>query len=1521
MRRPLLIGAGLVLLLMTLSLAAILVLTNTSAGRERVRRLAVKQLNDDVTGSASIGDLGGNLLVGFSLGDVAILDAARAPIFSANRISGRYRAVDLLRKRIELSDVRVTGPNLLLQRSPDGKWNISSIFRKEAAPRQATDNLGWGDWVSIKDVTFESGSLVVRTPWAPDSALALADRDSVIARALDGGRLRVERTPNGLQRVVMLRHIDAKLPVVRLADPDSAGIAIQIGALRAIAEPFRAPPGIIRDLAASVRITEDSVTVTNARVWLPASRISGHAALDRKKGAQLRARAEPVAFADLRWLYPRLPSEGGGSLDLGVVRDSGYARFTARRIDLRSGRATLSGEAGALVSESIEIHDTNLSFAGVSTSLMEELTPGVKLPRRGTFSGRAKLAGTADALRLDGDVSFRDALSGTSRVLASGEIGVANGFRVRALRLHAIPLRLDLVGKLAGNNAIGGAVTGHATIDGVTGDSWRVSGDLTHLDRGARSRLVGRARIKPGRRTLVDADVQALPLSLVTLGHFAPRLELRGEVRGPIRLQGQLGNLALAAKLALPGGGSLDANGRLELSRDEPGYDMTFMLAAGDASALSALAPKTSVTGSIIANGRGMAPATMRASVAAELSESRIDTMTIDTLQARIRIAGGIATVDTLAARAAGAVMLANGTIGLTDAQSGDLFYNVRVDSLAALARWIRRDSGAVRPRPWRQARALAIARADSARVFEETRVEREAAGSTPPALVVDTIPILPRDSLAGSIETRGTLHGSIKRFDLRGSATLRDVVARGIGVRTGSVDYIIAAPLSSSRSIDVNAALAGVEAEGFAFDSVSGRATYNGSAGAAQLVLRQDEHNSYRLAGALTRRGETTEVVVRDLELRFDTTIWSAAQPTMARFSADRITLETLDLRSNEGGHVHLAVNVPSDGNGAAELSASGVEVAHVVTLLQSDAEAGGTLTISARGEGTNTNPRLDGKIRMANGIYRGKELAPLLSADLTYAQKRLSLNATAERLGMPLATAKGSVPLDLAWSGVTQPRLDPTGALNLDVSMSDLPLSSVPSVSEEIEKLTGRATATLSVRGTPRQPEISGQATVRDGSFRLISADITFSDIAASAHIRGDTLVLDSLVARSGGTVRLQGTVGIAKLSSPTFAVVLDAVDLRVLGGRSGSLKADSHLEITGPSNDLLIAGSASVGDGFFDASGPSGDAITLINTGDPALYAILDTSSAPAHEPVLPKIRMPNNLRLDVSLHIDRNVWLRTAPDGNLEIRTAIDLGVHFDKQSGLWTFSGLVNTAGGDYTFQARRFRMARGSGSMSGTTGVEPVIQATGVHDVWLTGQEPLQLRIVISGNTGKPRITMEGSNRPPVPGSIAQSYITFSRPFTSVLQQGGSSLSGASTASGHLSGATGILARRQQASVAMGVITHEVGIGAVRSLFVDVFTVTPGDVPAEHSESRVGGISGIVVTAGKFLDPETQISVQLRPATIYPGLRFQRRLWGHLLLDAGIEPRWVSTAPFLSADQEPRTKRAFGAFLTREWEF
>ena len=97
------IAAG-VVGLVVLALLAVLVLTNTDWGRERVRRIAVNALNDLAHGTVRIGRIDGNLLEGLTAVDVSITDSTGAPLVTADSLQARFSIRGLLAKRIELGE-------------------------------------------------------------------------------------------------------------------------------------------------------------------------------------------------------------------------------------------------------------------------------------------------------------------------------------------------------------------------------------------------------------------------------------------------------------------------------------------------------------------------------------------------------------------------------------------------------------------------------------------------------------------------------------------------------------------------------------------------------------------------------------------------------------------------------------------------------------------------------------------------------------------------------------------------------------------------------------------------------------------------------------------------------------------------------------------------------------------------------------------------------------------------------------------------------------------------------------------------------------------------------------------------------------------------------------------------------------------------------------------------------------------------------------------------------------------------
>ena len=311
----------------------------------------------------------------------------------------------------------------------------------------------------------------MRTPWKPDADSVGPARERVIANALEGGtRQHVVRARKGYQQVMDFRQINTTMPRLRLEDPDSSGIAIQVTALSGIAAMFRPPVAEIRDFdARSTSSTTHCASMTSHR----AAGVTDHGR--RPYGIDIRSSVSPacapVALADLRWLYPRIPSEGSGSLDFVMaMRDEGPSEYIARNADIRSGTSRIGGDFGLTLTETdARFHDTHLTFSSFDTRLIEQLVPGLDIPRRGTLGGRASLDGTTSAMTVDGDVTFDDVLAGRSRVVARGLVGFGGGEVVaRNLRMRLEPVQVDLARIAIPDLPISGVVTGTAMLDGST---------------------------------------------------------------------------------------------------------------------------------------------------------------------------------------------------------------------------------------------------------------------------------------------------------------------------------------------------------------------------------------------------------------------------------------------------------------------------------------------------------------------------------------------------------------------------------------------------------------------------------------------------------------------------------------------------------------------------------------------------------------------------------------------------------------------------------------------------------------------------------------------------------------------------------------------------------------------------------------------------------------------------------------------------------------------------------------------
>ena len=1574
--------------------------TNTDWGRERVRRVLVAQLQKQASGGrVRIARVTGNLQRGMTLHDLSITDSTGAPFLAVDSVTTRYRLSAFLRKRVDLDDVTIVRPTLVLNRPPNGEWNWKRIFPGDTLPARADTTPGFGDFLRLTDVAVIDGHIVVRSPWRPSGSLTGSQRDSAVKSVLAGGsRLMVVRVPNGYQKIVELRDLDARMPLVQLADPAIAARIVDVASMNTRAFPFRPPAAEITGLRGRFHFTGDSLWWRGIAVRMPGSQLAGDGVYDLDDGDMLiKAQARPAAHADFRWLYPRLPSRGGGPLDMQIQWKGATQDYVVRNADLRLDRQRVQGSISLRLDDDVIVRDSDLRVANLDTRTIEQVVGGFDIPRRGTLDGRAKLRGNQTAMQVDAQLAFHDAQgTGTSEVAAIGEVGYVDRgrtgiLRARNLRVRLLPLRLELAQAFAPGLPVGGTLTGNAVLDGASNtgvsvrgslahtengstsrasgratvrrgdetfidadvrldplamplvaqfvpdldvggairgpvrfrgtlDAFTVRGDLTHTEGTFVSRAVGTAEVRRGRETFIDADVRLDPVSLGAFAQFAPEAGLRGRVSGPVQFRGTMDDFTVRGTLALAGGGTITGGGRIRPAGDRTTYAVDVVTRGFDPSTISTKAPETDLNGRIVANGAGIDPATMRASFALNLDASRFEGAAVDSAVGRVAVADGLASVERLQVRGQGLVADAQGSFGLRRDRSGELTFTVQAPSIAPFGRYIPGGGeGSVAPRPGVVARRVAAARADSIRIARATEVERAISGRPMPRVPVDTPRAIPRGAAEGSLFAAGTLRGNIHRFDARGRVAGQDLVVRGHAAKRIRGEFTWANAGTSASQLSASLSGDSLVVAGFALDSADASIAYTAPTGRVAVALWQGPDNDYAMRGEFTMRPGASELVARGVALRFDTTLYSAPRPFAVRWGGRGVEVDNLELVNNHGGRLYADGRLPVEGSANLDVAVTNFQVGDVLQLMQSDVNLRGLVTAEGTLRGSLAAPRFDGAAAIANATLNGTSV-PDLRGRFAYTNGVLTSRLEAVQNGGVMATAQGSVPVNLALTGVTGDRFTGDG-LNVDIVADSLPLTLLPEFVDVVSDVEGSAAGRFTIRGSLKRPQITGAVALAGATAKIDPLGVTVRDISGLVRMAGDTVVIDSLVGRSKGLIRLRGGLGIGNWRQPAFDLYLVADDARVMDNDKGELHLSAGLALRGPFTAPYLSGQATVEHGVIFA--PSGSQKRLVSTDDPAVFAVLDTAVIADRE-LLPASETPllRNLRADVDLVVSRNTWLRSR-DLNVELYTEAPVAVHLADEAVALT--GIINTDRGEYELLSKRFEVNRGSALFIGTPDINPTVQLTAKYEVRLPSRPAIQIEIAVSGTMKNPRITLQSDAQPPIPQTELLSLLAFGTESSSLVAIAGSALT---AGSGGLF--TPGLAATRLFAVALGIAVEEAESEAGRALGVDVFNIRPAEVPFfQGNRARVDDfILGTEFEAGKYINPRTFVAVEgvlpVRRTRVPPGLRIEHRTAKGFRIEGSYSPRFLLRDPTL-AEQEKGTPLsgvgALGALLIREWRF
>lgn len=1565
------IGAGVVAVIaavVCLVAVGVVVLTNTDWGHAQVRRLTLRALRGPVHGLVHIGTVSGDLLDQVVVTDVSITDSSGAPFVSARRAAVHYRLTDLLHRRLSLMDVRVNDPVVVLVQSRDSGWNYRRIFPESNTP-SSRPSTGFGSHLTLANLQITGGDLTVRSPWQPDPTLRGVSRDSAIAAATGpDSRDRVSAVPGGFEKTFAVHAVTASAPAVRLADPEHPTKLFRIAALRGDVAAFRPPDATVTDVEGTFYLDNDSLWWNHAEVHLSASRVNGRGAYKPQSGdLDLALQADSAALTDLRFLDPRLPDTGGLTAGVAITWRGKRQDYVVRDLRLETGTARATGQLGMTIGDSLAFHSTDLQFAGVDTRLIEQVAPSLQLPRRGTVAGHAILTGPMSGLTVDADVTYDDSAAGVSRVGARGEVGVDAGIvDARRLALTFAPLQVALIAPSAATSSIHGTVSGHATLNGSTRHIMSAQADLVHQDGSAVTHVVaggdvafappapsaadesgvalhpsnehGRIGAKPAsdaghatrgfrpERVQMAATVQ--PLDLTEVGKLFPAARLYGEAAGGIHISGDLDDLGVHARLGVlgtPDSAVLTLDGHLHLRDTIPGYELALGAHVFNARSISHAAPPTAITATVTASGRGLRPATMATTVDAHVRASEVDSIRVDTLDLHAVAEGGQLRIDTAHARALAATLDVNGSLGLAPGRTGSLSYRLTIDSLQAWRRFLPRDTTVATMRGEALEVALERARADSAHRADSTDVERAISGAPPPSLVVDTPRAIRRDTLAGRLTTTGTVRGELHHFDLQGTLNADSVLAMGNAARHGQLLYQWSGGPGSTAPIAATARVEALTLGGFSLDSVDARITYRRPDGTVRLVVLQDSLRGYTLGALFSYSPAEKQLRYDTLAFRFDTTLWRAPHPGSVTWDSSGLTVHQVELDDGQIGRIAINGRIGrADTGGHISIALQRVSMANLAAIAQLGTPLEGEVSLRAQLDGSLQQPQLRGTASLSDATARSVPL-PNVFAEYNYdtatAVTTLEL-APKGAPSVPFAHMTATVPIDLALNA-SGSRL-PDRPLSGEIKLDRVPLDALQQFESSVTGLTGNVTGRVVLTGTVRRPLPSGTLAIANGAATVTETGARVNALTAAVHLKRDSIIVDSLVARTpstGGSLRLAGVLDRSNSAVPVANITLAATDARVLDTRDrGRLDVDANLTVAGPVAAPYIYGTTTVRDGVYYLAESNGK--DIVDLTQPVVYHVVDSTQPAIHELLPTSGSLFSRLLMDVNVSVDRGTWVRNA-DGNVEAYTEGPLTVHIDHAHQALVVNGTVSTDVGEYRFLGKRFTITKGTATFIGAPSLNPTLSANGeydIPDVPVNGGGPLAININITGNIDSLRLALSSNQEPPIPQSDLFSYLAFGSSTSGIGASQASSLTNSS--SGNVVGTAGTFVENQLAAEAVGVVVNQLKGNLTRALDADVLDITTSnnytDIATNWNNAAAAFFQNTQLEFGKYVTPQTYVSFQ---ASAAPGASIIHRIGAGLSMQLSGQPLYLLGQPTLATNQVTPLTFVGGLTLVKTWKF
>ena len=1302
----------------------VLAVLETGWAKNRIRDVIVRQANQYLTATLSIGRLDGSLFRGIALGDVGVARDGRT-LIHIDEIAFSYSIRELFQRGVVVRRVRLIRPRIVGGRQPDGRWDLGALVKRESREQERT---GPSRPISVLSIEIVDGRISLRDPLdfgaahvptefdALNARFAFAyfpvrwkltfDRVSWVGRAPDLSVSRLAgvfgRGPGGwffenftVDTARSAFALDGRIDTER----KPTELALHVQAARFA---FQEWAGVLRGLKnIAVESSFDTTLngpvtqlATNLRLTGSGGNVTGALTLDTSVPGWHGAGAVEVDRLNLaRWLNREdRPSDITGhvtfnlALELGRHFPRGVYTFDGRHAMYMGYEADSVRARGQLTETSVLVAAANGVAYGASVSTADS-SIGIDSPFPFRFRG---VVTGIDLRRVPASVPVPRVES-----LLTFDYDVSGRFSDPFIVGNATFARSQFLGAAVGAGTIGSIdtsqkplhFTGNGDVEGISlrrfGEGLQVGWMLDPRYAGTVSGRFQVDGVGTDRATLALTGGGRLFRADMFSGRLSEADVSIGIREGTLRasFDGKFTGINPAIAFADPSlTSSLTGSGRVQATVAGL-LTRTIAVADYDVGATLTFGPSTIRDVGI---DSGVLEAT--------LADSRLSI-------ARLQAAG-----DAIQGRGAGTFLVG-------DAASVDFQY-------------------------------------ESAR-FDLTRL-RAVTG-------VDA---------SGIVSTTGRVSGPVDALHAVGDATVSQLDAYGVQALevSGHYDAVLPASDPMRGKAQLNGRATFLQLFGQSFRESSGTISWDANRLGFDVQLIQQQRNG-RLAGNVRLGDDRHSAQLDDLTITLGPAPWRlrAATPApVVSWNDEGLSVTPVEfVDGNNDERIGVSGTWRRDGNGALRITASHVFLDTLQSAFNRPTRYAGVLDLDATVRGTAEQPRVAATVAVSNG--RVERIAyQKLEGRVDYDAQMLRVDLRLDQAPGVWLTASGTVPAALFNRDL------PDQPLDVSIKSSAINLGLIEGITDVIRNVSGEVKLDVRAIGTSHDPHMDGSVDLTNAAFLVTSSGAKYKNGRAAVKLALERITVESLHLEDddGHPLDVRGSLATHELRVGQLQIEARAEHFEVMRNELGRIDIDAVLQVVGQFESPRIAGDLTINGGELKV-----DEIlqrTLFQPYATEPTPISDVDAVAALNPW-------QRLGLDVSLHVPNTLRLtgrdvQVSPGtpiglGDIGLRVAGDLYLYKDPSEAL-SVTGSFDSVSGTYTFQGRRFDVAEGS-SINFRGDLNPEIYVT-VRRL-ISGVET---RVSITGPMRQPELHL--ASTPPLDESDVLSLIVFntaSNQLSSVQQQ------------------------------------------------------------------------------------------------------------------------------------------------------